>query len=52
VLGCWIVLAELAQDENGNYHIIDLQSAKIDGEIIKADTFYLLKNGKFVEADE
>ena len=45
-LGCWIVLAEW--DEDGE-HIIDVRSTKVDGDIIKADTWYILKDGKFVE---
>lgn len=47
-LGCYIVLAEWKQID-GEYHIVDVQSAKVDGETVKADTFYKLVNGKFVE---
>lgn len=47
-LGCWIVLAEW--DDNGK-HIICVKSHKVDGNTIKADTFYTLKNGKFVKAE-
>lgn len=50
-LGCYIVLAEWYRDECGNWHIKHVQSAKVDGEKIKADTFYALKNGKFVEVE-
>ena len=46
-LGCWIVLAE----QNDNYEIIDVQSVKVDGEKIKADTFYTLVNGEFIETE-
>ena len=46
-LGCWIVLAE----QNDNYEIIDVQSIKVDGEKIKADTFYTLVNGEFIETE-
>ena len=49
-LGCWIVLAEWAEDNEGRDHIVDVQSAKVDGEKIKADTFYQLVNSEFVEA--
>ena len=35
-----------------NWHIKDLQSAKVDGEKIKANTFYKLNNGEFVEVQE
>ena len=48
-LGCYIVLAEWYRDGCGNWHIKHVQSAKVDGEKIKADTFYTLKNGEFVE---
>jgi hypothetical protein len=44
-LGCWIVLAEWK-----NNHIINVKSKKVDGKIIKADTFYSLKNNKFIES--
>ena len=46
--GDWIVLAEY--DEN--ILPICVKSAQIDGEKIKEDTFYQLKNGEFVEANE
>ncbi len=51
-MGCWIVLSERARDEEYDWHIIDVQSAKVDGEKIKANTFYQLKDGQFVEAQE
>ena len=50
-LGCYIVLAEWCQDEAHDWHIKHVESAKVDGEKIKADTFYTLKNGEFVEVD-
>ena len=50
-LGCYIVLAEWYQDEAHDWHIKQIESAKVDGEKIKADTFYTLKNGEFVEVD-
>jgi len=49
-IGCFIVLAEW-KEINNEYHIVDIKSAKVDGENIKEDTFYMLKDGKFVEAD-
>ena len=51
-LGCYIVLAEWKRDELGEWRIIDVKSVKVDGENIKGDTFYILKNGKFKEAEE
>ena len=49
-IGCFIVLAEW-KEINNEYHIVDVKSAKVDGENIKEDTFYMLKDGKFVEVD-
>ena len=40
-LGCWLVLCEW---DGGN--LIDVQAFKVDGEIIKPDTFYCLVEGK------
>ena len=50
-LGCFIVLAE-CKKLGCEYHIVDVKSAKVDGEKIKPDTFYKLINGEFVEADK
>ena len=50
-LGCYIVLAEWYQDEAHNWHIKHVESAKVDGKKIKADTFYILRDGKFMEVD-
>ena len=47
-LGCWIVLAEW----NENNEIIDMHLARVDGKKIKADTWYQLKDGEFVEIEE
>jgi hypothetical protein len=48
-LGNWIILAESEKDKKGDWNIIFIKSAQVDGKKIKADTFYTLKNGKFVE---
>ena len=45
-VGNWIVVSE--RDDDGN--IIDAKIAKVDGDTIKADTWYTLKNGEMVEA--
>ena len=50
-LGCFIVLAEYKK-LGSECHIVDVKSAKVDGEKIKPDTFYKLINGEFVEADK
>jgi hypothetical protein len=49
IIGNWIVVVEWAQDDNYVWHIKNVKSVKIDGKKIKADTFYQLKNGEFVE---
>nr|DAF41958.1 MAG TPA: hypothetical protein [Caudoviricetes sp.] len=48
-LGCWIVIAEWESDEKFNWHRKDVQCFKVDGENIKSDTWYKLKNGELVE---
>jgi len=50
ILGTWIVLSEWEYKDN-EYHRIDVKTAKIDGKLIKADTFYQLKDGKFIIAE-
>ena len=50
-LGSYIALAEWEQDENGD-KIVCARMHKVDGKIIKPDTFYKLKGGKFVEVKE
>ena len=48
-MGSWIVLAEWERNKEGEYHIIDVKSARVDGDRIKPDTLYRLENGEFVE---
>ena len=48
-LGCYIVLAEWYRDNNYNWHIKNVKSAKVDGKEIKENTFYMLKDDEFVE---
>ena len=45
-LGCWLVLTERDDD----WHIVDMECVKVDGEVIKADTWYSLVGGEVVEA--
>ena len=48
--GDWITLAEWKYDFNkGKYIPVCVKSAQIDGEILKEDTYYTLKNGEFEE---
>ena len=45
-VGCWIVLAEWDTESR---HRIDVKSFYVDGEKVKANTFYVLRNGELVE---
>ena len=48
--GNWITLSEWKYDNDIKRHIpICVKSIQIDGEVIKEDTYYKLKNGEFVE---
>ena len=49
-LGCWIVCAEW-ENKNEGWHIKCVKAVAVDGEKIKADTWYTLKNGEFVETN-
>ena len=44
--GCWLVIAEI--DDYGR--ILLVRTVKVDGKDIKADTWYTLQDGQFVEA--
>ena len=51
--GSWITLAEWAKDEEkGRYVPICVKTERVDGEKIKENTYYTLKNGEFVEVEE
>ena len=48
-LGCYIAVAEWTYDEYTNeYKLAGFKAHKVDGKTIKPDTFYSLKNGKFI----
>ena len=51
-LGNWIVLAEYRDWNGGCYPVRCVKCGKIDGEFLKPDMWYRLKDGEFVEADE
>ena len=46
-IGCWLVLGEWNDNE-----LADVQVFKVDGVNIKADTYYKLKDGHAVEAED
>ena len=51
--GSWITLAEWVKDEEkGRYVPICVKTERVDGEKIKDDTYYTLKNGEFSEVEE
>ena len=50
-LGCAICCVERGEWDGETYPIVAVKAAIVDGEKIKADTWYCLKNGEFVEAE-
>ena len=52
-VGSWITLSEWKWSDEKNRNVtVCVKTEYVDGENIKADTWYQLKNGKFVEVDE
>ena len=51
-LGCAIVVAERGNWNGETYPLLNICAAIVDGEIIKADTWYTAKNGELVECQE
>ncbi len=49
--GCWLTLAEW-KNIDGEWHRIAVKTRKVDGKNIKANTFYMLKNGMFCKVQE
>ena len=49
-LGSWIVCAEWETEDSER--IKTVRAAQIDGEKLKPDTWYMLKDGEFVEAED
>ncbi len=49
-LGCWIVLAEWEQDDEGDWHRVAVKSHLVDGRVVLPDTWYQLRSGRFVKA--
>ena len=50
-LDSWIMAAEWYIANDG-WHIADVKVAKVDGKKIKADTWYMLKDGEFKEVEK
>ena len=51
-IGCWIACAEWVYDGIGSWFPVDFKAVRVDGEKIKADTWYRLEEGKFIEVEE
>ena len=51
-LGSWITLAEWGINDDSNWIPICVKTEKVDGERIKADTYYILVNGEFKEVED
>ena len=50
--GSWITLSEWKYDNSKGRHVpVCVKTEFVDGERIKEDVFYMLKDGKFVEVD-
>ena len=47
-IGAILVIAEEMED---TYDIVDWKAVLVDGEVVKADTWYRLENGELVEVD-
>lgn len=50
-VGCFLVLSEWDEWDGNKYPFIGATMVEVDGETIKADTYYILKNGKIIEAE-
>ena len=51
-LGCWIVLTERKEWDGKIYPIKEVKAFKVDGDKVKADTWYKLVDGEPVEVEE
>ena len=51
-LGSWITLAEYGEWNGKCTPVLCVKSAQIDGKKLKPDTWYTIKDGEFVEAED
>ena len=51
VIGCWIVLTERGEWDGNVYPIKEVKAVRVDGEIIKPDTYYKLINGEIIQCE-
>lgn len=50
-IGCWIVLTERGDWDGNTYPIKEVKAVKVDGELIKPDTYYKLNYGKIIPCE-
>ena len=50
-LGSAIVIAERGEFNGKTYPLLNIKAAIVDGEKIKANTWYMLRNGEFQEVE-
>ena len=50
-IGCWIVLTERGEWDGNMYPIKEVKAVRVDGEIIKPDTYYKLINGEVIPCE-
>ncbi|SHF86898.1 hypothetical protein SAMN05444349_14132 [Bacteroides faecichinchillae] len=50
-IGCWIVLTERGEWNGNTYPIKGVKAVKVDGKVIKPNTFYKLYNGKIISCE-
>ena len=48
MIGSWLVLTE----RDSNRGLLGVKAVQVDGETVKADTYYMLSDGEIEEADE
>ena len=50
-IGCWIVLTERGDWDGNTYPIKEIKAVKVDGGLIKPDTYYKLDNGEIIPCE-
>ena len=50
-IGCWIVLTERGEWNDNVYPIKEVKAVRVDGEIIKPDTYYKLIDGEVIPCE-
>ena len=50
-IGCWVVLTERGEWDGNVYPIKEVKAVRVDGEIIKPDTYYKLINSEVIPCE-